>query len=207
MKDSNVSEVSPDIPAESAVEVSSQEDQEESTGTEAQQEEKVVIEEEPEEPAIAEDESLPASQNAEEEAQIDDQASLAPSTDATPADSPPDQADPSPLKIGRGRKPLGKRVAEILSGEVPKSENDGKPAKRLPGRRRAPHANPKIEAALRRQLHLHSSIRSRVGSTAPTYAAPAIVLATTDGSSDAAGTAYNCPTYGPEHTRVSSNCC
>jgi len=36
----------------------------------------------------------------------------------------------------------------------------GKPARRLPGRRRAPHANPQVEAALRRQLHLRMSYRA-----------------------------------------------
>jgi hypothetical protein len=40
------------------------------------------------------------------------------------------------------------------------SQDGDKPVKRLPGRRRAPHANPKVEAALRRQLHLRMAYRA-----------------------------------------------
>lgn len=35
-----------------------------------------------------------------------------------------------------------------------------KPVKKMPGRRRAPHPNPKVEAALRRQLHLRMAYRA-----------------------------------------------
>ncbi|CAD0092869.1 unnamed protein product, partial [Aureobasidium vineae] len=54
-----------------------------------------------------------------------------------------------------------KQLASILVGGAPTANQDGdKPVKRLPGRRRAPHANPKVEAALRRQLHLRMAYRA-----------------------------------------------
>ncbi|KAI4719083.1 hypothetical protein E4T48_04686 [Aureobasidium sp. EXF-10727] len=54
-----------------------------------------------------------------------------------------------------------KQLASILVGGAPTASQDGdKPVKRLPGRRRAPHANPKVEAALRRQLHLRMAYRA-----------------------------------------------
>jgi hypothetical protein len=54
-----------------------------------------------------------------------------------------------------------KQMASVLVGAAPTASQDGdKPVKRLPGRRRAPHANPKVEAALRRQLHLRMAYRA-----------------------------------------------
>jgi hypothetical protein len=54
-----------------------------------------------------------------------------------------------------------KQMTSILVGGAPTASQDGdKPVKRLPGRRRAPHANPKVEAALRRQLHLRMAYRA-----------------------------------------------
>ena len=54
-----------------------------------------------------------------------------------------------------------KQLASVLVGGAPTTSQDGdKPVKRLPGRRRAPHANPKVEAALRRQLHLRMAYRA-----------------------------------------------
>lgn len=75
------------------------------------------------------------------------------SATASPAgsnqDSNADQESPS------------KQMASVLVGGAPTASQDGdKPVKRLPGRRRAPHANPKVEAALRRQLHLRMAYRA-----------------------------------------------
>ncbi|KAI5253486.1 hypothetical protein E4T42_02974 [Aureobasidium subglaciale] len=54
-----------------------------------------------------------------------------------------------------------KHSALIPAGDaLTASQNGDKPVKKLPGRRRAPHANPKVEAALRRQLHLRMAYRS-----------------------------------------------
>lgn len=54
-----------------------------------------------------------------------------------------------------------KKLASALVEGAPTASQDGdKPVKRLPGRRRAPHANPKVEAALRRQLHLRMAYRA-----------------------------------------------
>lgn len=54
-----------------------------------------------------------------------------------------------------------KQMPSILIGGAPTASQDGdKPVKRLPGRRRAPHTNPKVEAALRRQLHLRMAYRA-----------------------------------------------
>jgi hypothetical protein len=54
-----------------------------------------------------------------------------------------------------------KQMASVLVGGAPTASQDGdKPVKRLPGRRRAPHTNPKVEAALRRQLHLRMAYRA-----------------------------------------------
>ncbi|TIA01933.1 hypothetical protein D6C82_03259 [Aureobasidium pullulans] len=54
-----------------------------------------------------------------------------------------------------------KQLTSVPLGEAPTASQDGdKPVKRLPGRRRAPHANPKVEAALRRQLHLRMAYRA-----------------------------------------------
>jgi hypothetical protein len=75
------------------------------------------------------------------------------SATASPAgsnqDSNADQESPS------------KQMPSILIGGAPSASQDGdKPVKRLPGRRRAPHTNPKVEAALRRQLHLRMAYRA-----------------------------------------------
>ncbi|KAL1306515.1 hypothetical protein AAFC00_005207 [Neodothiora populina] len=68
------------------------------------------------------------------------------SAQASPAGSPPDSSfdQESPVK----------RAITSMPGVT------GKGKKKLPGRRRAPHANPKVEAALRRQLHLRMNYRA-----------------------------------------------
>ena len=53
-----------------------------------------------------------------------------------------------------------KKLAVLVEGAPTASQDGDKPVKRLPGRRRAPHANPKVEAALRRQLHLRMAYRA-----------------------------------------------
>lgn len=54
-----------------------------------------------------------------------------------------------------------KRLASAPLVDAPAASQDGdKPVKRLPGRRRAPHSIPKVEAALRRQLHLRMNYRA-----------------------------------------------
>lgn len=75
----------------------------------------------------------------------------APSAQASPAGSPPDSSmeQDSPIK----------RAVASISGDTGIIE-DSKGKKKLPGRRRAPHANPKVEAALRRQLHLRMNYRA-----------------------------------------------
>lgn len=85
----------------------------------------------------------------------DDAVTEEPSADVTPAGTPPDQN----VGVAGLLKPVDKRILQLAGTDAAKSEPD-KPAKRLPGRRRAPHANPKIEAALRRQLHLRVGYRA-----------------------------------------------
>jgi hypothetical protein len=64
-----------------------------------------------------------------------------------------------------------KQMPSILIGGAPTASQDGdKPVKRLPGRRRAPHTNPKVEAALRRQLHLRMAYRAVAKSLKPILA-------------------------------------
>lgn len=73
------------------------------------------------------------------------------SMQASPAASPPESnADQeSPVKQVITSAPDGTTVMVT-----------NKPMKKLPGRRRAPHPNPKVEAALRRQLHLRMNYRA-----------------------------------------------
>lgn len=56
--------------------------------------------------------------------------------------------------------PTKQSASVLLGGALTASQDGDKPVKRLPGRRRAPHANPKVEAALRRQLHLRMAYRA-----------------------------------------------
>lgn len=72
------------------------------------------------------------------------------SAQPSPAGSPPDSSfeQDSPVK----------RAVTSVPGEVGTDSVKGK--KKLPGRRRAPHSNPKVEAALRRQLHLRMNYRA-----------------------------------------------
>ena len=82
----------------------------------------------------------------------DSQPTPAGSVQASPAASPPDSSmeQESPIK----------RAITSVPGDVGLTEDGGKGKKKLPGRRRAPHANPKVEAALRRQLHLRMNYRA-----------------------------------------------
>ncbi|KAG9803899.1 hypothetical protein KCU77_g23021, partial [Aureobasidium melanogenum] len=75
--------------------------------------------------------------------------------DPTPAVS----AAASPTGSNQGsnadqESPTKQSASVLVGGALTASQDGDKPVKRLPGRRRAPHANPKVEAALRRQLHL-----------------------------------------------------
>lgn len=56
--------------------------------------------------------------------------------------------------------PTKQSASVLVGGALAASQDGDKPVKRLPGRRRAPHANPKVEAALRRQLHLRMAYRA-----------------------------------------------
>lgn len=110
------------------------------------------VDEEPEEEDADGDVELPP------EEEITTSLEMAPTTmiptpaasaQASPAGSPPDSSveHDSPIK----------RAAT----SVPVTEDGNvKGKKKLPGRRRAPHANPKVEAALRRQLHLRMNYRA-----------------------------------------------
>lgn len=71
------------------------------------------------------------------------------SAQASPAGSPPDSSldQESPII----------RAVTSVPGDL---GLDSKGKKKLPGRRRAPHGNPKVEAALRRQLHLRMNYRA-----------------------------------------------
>lgn len=68
----------------------------------------------------------------------------------SPVGSPPDSSfdQDSPIK----------RALASLPGDV--DTDTVKTKKKMPGRRRAPHSNPKVEAALRRQLHLRMNYRA-----------------------------------------------
>ncbi|KAH0349846.1 hypothetical protein KCU83_g5285, partial [Aureobasidium melanogenum] len=81
--------------------------------------------------------------------------------DPTPAVS----AAASPTGSNQGsnadqESPTKQSASVLVGGALTASQDGDKPVKRLPGRRRAPHANPKVEAALRRQLHLRMAYRA-----------------------------------------------
>lgn len=102
----------------------------------------------------------------------------APQEQEDPENAPPANRRVPPIKRGRGRRPKALQVdtptystdvGSALPSPTLPPENGGpvdgmadgqtQPAKRLPGRRRAPHANPSIEADLRRQLQLKMGYR------------------------------------------------
>ncbi|GAB7352994.1 hypothetical protein MBLNU459_g3559t1 [Dothideomycetes sp. NU459] len=73
------------------------------------------------------------------------------SMQASPAVSPPESNVDQDSPVKRLHSAAPNRSANTVTN---------KPIKKLPGRRRAPHANPKVEAALRRQLHLRMAYRA-----------------------------------------------
>lgn len=82
-----------------------------------------------------------------------------PTMDPTPAESAQVSPAGSPPDSNLDQESPVKRTITSAPGEAAGIE-DGRVKKKLPGRRRAPHANPKVEAALRRQLHLRMNYRA-----------------------------------------------
>ena len=71
--------------------------------------------------------------------------------------------------LKKGPQASSKATAKVDSLEQSKADRgDGSnPTKRLPGRKRAPHHDPKVEAALRRELDLKTAYRATVKSLKP----------------------------------------
>lgn len=95
--------------------------------------------------------------------EIKDSLEVAPPTlDPTPAESASRAGSPPDSSFDR-ESPVKRADAAALA-------EDGVGKKKLPGRRRAPHPNPKVEAALRRQLHLRMNYRAVAKSLKPVLA-------------------------------------
>ena len=94
--------------------------------------------------------------------EVTDSLEVAPPTlDPTPAESASRAGSPPDSSFDR-ESPVKRADAVLVE--------DGVGKKKLPGRRRAPHPNPKVEAALRRQLHLRMNYRAVAKSLKPVLA-------------------------------------
>lgn len=107
--------------------------------------------------------------NGLEDVLMDDASNVDGAEEGEEADEVDDEAD----EDSSGTPKLNKTGDNLQAGEESDAVRStaptqpGKAIRRLPGRRRAPHANPVVEAAIRRQLHLRMRFRAVVKGLKP----------------------------------------